>query len=580
MLVSASILAFSPIFWLYAHVAEVFQLLNVLVLVSLYFLILWYQQGRVEIKKRKRGYRNLYLSIFFLGLAFFHHHTVILLLPAWLYLIHKSDKVFFLHINHLLKLVVVFLSGFVPYLFIPLAVVRDIPIKWDNPTNLVEFIRLITRADYGTFVANSELIGFSIVARFINVFWYFKVLKTDFTWLGIFLFLIGLYYLYRHKRELFWFLILAVFFSGPFFFMYASFPPFRDFILGTLERFFMLSYLFWVVVLGFGLRAVIYKIRDLVKIKCTKELARMIITSCFLLIPFSFFTLNYSKSDLSEYVLGKTLSEDLLGEADPPGIIFLEGDTIVFSTQYSYYVDKVSSNSVVVLAGSLKHPYYREIFKKQYPFLLYPDSFLDNISLSSGDVANELIKLNADRYPIYSNVKPDVVPKDYAWINEGILGRFYKTELVPTDREIAEKLERNINKIKFKKELIEGQYLHLIPAHIIDIYKEYFIQAGYFLLNRNLSDEAYKFFDLVLELENDNIGALIAKGDIYMFKNSCDEAKNYYNRALIERSDRVKFSIYTRLGDLYKKCYEDDQTAVYYFKKAEEIAGISDEFIE
>ena len=40
-IVSSLILAFTPIFWLYAHVAEVFQLTVLLIGLSSYFLLLW-----------------------------------------------------------------------------------------------------------------------------------------------------------------------------------------------------------------------------------------------------------------------------------------------------------------------------------------------------------------------------------------------------------------------------------------------------------------------------------------------------------------------------------------------------------
>ena len=70
---AASILAFSPLFWLYAHVTEVFQLNVFLISVSVYFLILW---------KDKKPQKYLLVSIFFMldsGKHFFifHHKTLV-----------------------------------------------------------------------------------------------------------------------------------------------------------------------------------------------------------------------------------------------------------------------------------------------------------------------------------------------------------------------------------------------------------------------------------------------------------------------------------------------------------------------
>jgi len=82
------ILAFTPLFWLYAHIIEVFQLNILLIGLSFYFLVSWRQS--VLIKKVNDVY--LKLAFLFVGFAFFHHQTSVLLFPAYAFLIFKTDK--------------------------------------------------------------------------------------------------------------------------------------------------------------------------------------------------------------------------------------------------------------------------------------------------------------------------------------------------------------------------------------------------------------------------------------------------------------------------------------------------------
>src|SRR3989338_3280724 len=84
---AAFILAFTPLFWLYAHVAEVFHLNFLLVSISCYFLILW----RQSFSKKRGEIKFLYLAFLFWGLAVFYHQTSVLLAPAYFFLFFKTD---------------------------------------------------------------------------------------------------------------------------------------------------------------------------------------------------------------------------------------------------------------------------------------------------------------------------------------------------------------------------------------------------------------------------------------------------------------------------------------------------------
>src|SRR3989337_2116736 len=87
--ISASLfLAFSYLFWLYSLVAEVFSLNNLFV--ALIILI------AIHILEKPQNLKLFYLLSFVSGLALTNHHTIILLVPALLFLILATNPKFFL----------------------------------------------------------------------------------------------------------------------------------------------------------------------------------------------------------------------------------------------------------------------------------------------------------------------------------------------------------------------------------------------------------------------------------------------------------------------------------------------------
>src|SRR3990167_2316098 len=186
-LASSFVLAFNPLFWLYAHIIEVFQLNLLLVLSSVYFLILW----RESCLAKKEKIKYLYYCTFILGLAVFHHHTSILLFPAYLYLIYVTKKLVLRDKKQLIKLFALFLLGVVPYVFTVFAAFRETPANWVDPKTLPNLLRLITRADYGTFVAGALFVGGELKTRIIAIVNFFLFLKADFSIVGLILIVFG-----------------------------------------------------------------------------------------------------------------------------------------------------------------------------------------------------------------------------------------------------------------------------------------------------------------------------------------------------------------------------------------------------
>jgi len=188
--------------------------------------------------------------------------------------------------------------------------------------------------------------------------------------------------------------------------------------------------------------------------------------------------INFSKTDLSEYKLGQYFAEDMLASANPPGFLFLQGDSAVFNTQYSYYVDKVNPKSIVVMTGRLKRPTYRYVLANEHPEVDYPEEFFEGGLKDLSYLFKEIVLRNIDEYGVYSNVRADAIPSGYVWVREGLLYRLYLEDELPSDEDLLNKYNSNFDNFIENIDEIDSQYTHFIPAHMRQIYSEALTSSG------------------------------------------------------------------------------------------------------
>lgn len=569
MSLSASLtLAFVPLYWLYAHAAEEFQLSLVLIGLSLIFL---FEGIGFDLRIKKNSNKLILLSLFFLGLACFHHQINVLLLPSYIYFFAKNKNKLKINLKQIILYFFVFLAGFLPYIFIPFAAMRNTPLNWDNPLNIINFLRLITRSDYGTFIPSVGILGFTPKARFAQIIWYSRILFTDFTIIGIVFGLIGAFYLYFKNRLFFWFFISAFLLTGPLFFTYASFPLTSNFNLGALERFFLNSYLFFTVFIGFGMFSILNVIANFINKNISGKPIRLFLFEfLFLMLPLWLFFVNFPKADLSKYWLGSIFGRDILASANPPGIIFLTGDNATFASQYSYYVDKVNNSSKIILTGRLSHAEYRDQVRSFYPELKLDASYFSlGKRVSPAIPFNSLVKNNIDAVPIYATF-PEPIPSDYSWVSEGTLYRLYKKDQVPTDSEVISILKNKFENLSLRKiDVSKLGYRQFFEDDILSTYAGFLASNGLELYNRGLYGESQKYFNYTLGLDPNHFNAQLGLAGSYFYLNNCkmadsifkDLVKQYYN----------EWRVWDGYSNVVDTCFGDKVKAKEYLKKSQNL---------
>ena len=491
------------------------------------------------------------------GLALTHHHTILFMVPAFLFIvrsvIHKQPH----KVALLARCGGAVVVGLLPYVYVYFASLAHPPINWENPQTFEGFFRLVTRAIYGTFRSNNNYSLYPL-ERYNQLKVMLETIVIDFTKVGIGLALVGFYHIYKKNKDYFWFLFLGFFCTGPFFIFYAGFPSLINFHLGTSERFLILPYLFITLWLGLGIQKLVQWLGGkMLFYKITPK--KIPIVAIFWLLPLVMFITNsYKIWPLRRDTTAEKLAYDLLSSTSDSAILFLTDDTTIFDTQYIYYTQGgPSAFGGKMLLSRVTYPFYIDIVRREYPQLNLVN--VDN----APDKIKQIIDNNYDHFPIYSAGIFDV-GKGYVWLPFGLLNRLYKTEdlqLVTTTEFIAEN-ERLFAVYQNPLHGALGTYLHVMLADVLRIYGNSRREVGEKLVLSHSYELAEKYFREAVQLEPELIDNTLQLGNVLILQKKCEEARDLLTAAL--KTSTNSAGIYKTLVDLYTSCIPDEAARTKY----------------
>ncbi|MEK7129399.1 MAG: DUF2723 domain-containing protein, partial [Patescibacteria group bacterium] len=360
-LFAAVSLAGNYLFFLYSVTPEVFALFDLFVIALTVLLFQW---------KQTKNSRYLFGASFIFGLSLSHHHVILFLVPAmvyWIWLQQYATK------HSLIRLFAYWLIGLLPYLYLPIAGAGSSIINWNRPDTADNLLRLVTRADYGTFVSGG-FYGGLLTQRIAQVKAYVQFFLMDIGGIGLVLAAFGLFWLRRCRRDMFWFMILAIVSVGPLFFFYASFPLVNRFTLGTYERFLLPSYVLTSLLIGIGFWQVITGIRTVTFVRT--ELRRLLIAGGALVLflyPTIFFGMTVWRFwGLRDDRTADRLGRDILASVAPDSILILGRDTPLFTAQYMRYALALRPDVMVIHASRLATTDYPQVLRRIFLQLRIP----------------------------------------------------------------------------------------------------------------------------------------------------------------------------------------------------------------
>ena len=368
-LIAAGVLAFSRVFWWHAEIAEN-DSLSALFLVLILLLSVRYAQ--------ERRYYDPFLIAFILGLAISHQQALILFVPAALiYLIIR--KALFLQVRHWITLVLVFLIGLAPLLYLPITQYRNpagpiyfvsepvgpvetgadesAPVaRYTDSTRLEYFIKYVTRSIYGRmrdYTHSEEALEGDKTTTGDVFFFYVQTLLADFSYVFAIIGFVGLFngWWRRPSGVVEWrgsrtssgaregWLMLI--FAWGIYFLVLHFYPSGDilrapqYLLETAGPGLMLPLeVVFAALVGLGINVLLDRI-DLA-LKNPELVKKAILVICLLLIAFNAVS-NYRYSDKSQSTLAHEYCLNVLDSCPENAALVVAGDEL-YAFWYMHYV--------------------------------------------------------------------------------------------------------------------------------------------------------------------------------------------------------------------------------------------------
>lgn len=524
--ISALILSFSYLFWLYSEIAEVFALNNLLALGLFYCAYRFY---------RTRKIMFFYLQFLVLGLGMSNHHTIIFLLPGVFVLISGNLKIL-LRPAIFTKAIMAFVVGLLPYLYVLVASYYNPIINWNGEPTLTNLLNLFTRKIYGTLQA-TPFSSTSIDEKWVIFTTYLGALISNISIPVLIIAILGMIFTLQKNKRIFLALITIFVITGPFFSVYAAFPLINTFNIAVSERFYILSYVFLLLFIPFGVLSII----NISKIFFLNKFYPQVFLFAFFFIPLLFFIKNNSRVNLSRLDVASNYSRNLL-MLPSNSLILLSGDTALFNTWYVQNVLHVRPDIKAVWHGGLTGSSY---------FVDEKNRFDENI--------NDKSKLSFWKYlllkkRIYSNSQISIKDNDLEWVPKGLSYELtYKK-----DRKKKDDYLREIDLIWNKYYLPDFEDLkaHQMNQTTMSNYNEYskaYTSTGvYLMLTYNEATRSASYFEKAIVANSSNAQAYAAYAmSISGFDpNSCNKAYKYLRNAIYFDP----FFSYAYVGIIEERC--------------------------
>lgn len=555
------------LFFLYSVTPEVFALFDLLSIL-LFFLLFRF--------KESQSTRFFFLACFVFGLSLSHHHVALFFIPSIAYFLWSERSLFHRWIkrNGKTRLVTFVLLclfiGVLPYLYVPIAARSKTIVNWNRAVDLPSFVRLVTRADYGTFQSGSTY-GQLLSERLFQIKTWVNFVFLDVTLVGIILALLGGFWLYKRSRSFFLTLILALLFVGPIFFFYASFPLVNKFMLGTYERFLLPSYTLIAVFIGCGLSQVLDFVRNLSRTLALNKLRsvfiRGVIVLLFLYPTITLFVTLSRFAGYDEDMTAQNVGFDVLRSAPKQAIILLSRDTTLFTTQYVRYVLNERPDTIVLQANSLGAPDYQRVVADVFPFVRIPKTTGSQFFL-------DFVRDNSEKYPILTNSTLMPVPIGWVSVPVGLLSLITPAELAPEVSDLRAMNSKLWQNYQDPTVGILARHNHLMLSDVRDVYVSSRMRYGTVLLKAGEYKAAREEFREAVRLGGDIqiADAYTSLGLTELWLDDCNAALTAFSQARettrIQNKELVFYEAIT-----YRDCLGDEPRAKELFQQYEQMVG-------
>jgi len=480
--VAAMALAVNPVFWEWSLAAEVFPLNNLLVAILILLLGLWQERpGRTQF---------LVAAFFVAGLALTNHQTIVLLAPAFSFLLWRQRELLRAQPRIMLLGVIAFAIGLLPYIYVLWAAARHPAYNWGNISSFHDLIGLVGRRSYGStrLVNTPGYTGGPPWSRLVAFFASFGLFN------GLLIFA-GSIEAYRSRRWYLWFSLLAFLFAGPLFIWITNLNlQTAPSALFVLQRFFLLSHVLLAPLMAFGVMLIAGIVARFIP-AVSKAASPLVGCACLIAIVATI-AMNYHRVDQSRNSLARQFGEDVLAEVQPNSILLVSGDGFAFPLIYLQQVEHIGNQATLVVLPTLLGEWYARQLREQHPNLVIPFDRYDRGAKN----LRALVEANPGRTIALAGTLADdhSLDLDYWPYQQGLL-----TVIMPKSQ------DRDLHTVLSENEQLLGRChppapgtarMNTFEADIISLYTFPFLRLGDLCARVNLQADARKWYERALTI--------------------------------------------------------------------------------
>lgn len=358
------LLASSYSFWLYAITAEVFGLHD------LFFCVLLLLLFKIAFcRKKEKITRFALIWSFIFGLAMSNNHLIVLIFPAFVYVLWRQNKQFQIFQNLIskikisLRLILFFLFGLLPYFYFFWATNNINPASWFYPTAAGDAVRHFLRLGYGQFANYHDysFVAISLWGVVSNLLAFNAALFSEF-WLIAYILPLSILYTLLNLKKKICRIFLILIFSHAFLLLVLKFGI-NVFTFSVLERLFITFYIVLVLSFVIFLKFVLNSVKN----DFYQKIELIIL---FFLVCWNVF-LNYPRVDQSKNTTCRDYRNDMVRMLPKNSIVLMGGDIETFCFFYQQYVLQKDDKRIIFIANnSFREKNNGKFLKEFYDFSL------------------------------------------------------------------------------------------------------------------------------------------------------------------------------------------------------------------
>jgi 4-amino-4-deoxy-L-arabinose transferase-like glycosyltransferase len=366
--VGALLLAFAPLFWEHATVAEVYALHLFFVALVLWLMLRW-----------RDGEGPLALAALAFGLGLGNRITVTFMGPTILMLLWSGRRRLSWRAVWLAVLALV--AGSLVYLYLPWRASQGPLINWGDPDTWEGFKWVVTGQGYRRFF-------FALPANKLGTRLgdWADLTGSQFPYLAWPLAILGLWDLARRDR---WFALGTV--------AHAGVNLIYSIGYNTTDAFVYLLpvYLYAALWMGQGAAILLSGALDLARWERRPNFFSALVMAGLVLLPLISLVEEWDGMDLTNERRAANYAIGALETVEPDALILVGSDAHTFAFWYYRYVEQVRTDVAIVNYAMLTFDWYRETIKKYHPEILLPPP------ANSAELKQELTRLNMVERPVY-----------------------------------------------------------------------------------------------------------------------------------------------------------------------------------